>query len=135
MDTHLHAIVETPQPTLGVGMRRMLGGYAYEFNRRHSRYGHLFAGPYFSSMIDTDAYAIQVCAYVVLNPVRAGLVHDAADWRWSSYRASAGLTRAPAFLETRLVPGMLAADSARARELYRELVRDASTQHRAQAEA
>jgi putative transposase len=124
MDTHLHAIVETPDPTLGSGMKRLLGGYAFEFNRRHARYGHLFAGPYASSVIDTDAYAIQACAYVVLNPVRAGLVADPADWKWSSYRASAGLARVPDFVETRLVPRMLHADERKAREVYREHIHE-----------
>jgi putative transposase len=136
MDTHVHLVVETPEPTLSIGMRRWIGGYAYEFNRRHGRYGHLFAGPFHASLIDTEAYAIQASAYIVLNPIRAGVVNDPADWPWSSYRASAGLIRAPAFLETRLIPGMFHSDPIRARELYRELVREAlATQHRAQAEA
>jgi len=87
MDTHLHAVVETPAPTLGSGMRRLLGGYAYEFNQRHGRYGHLFAGPFSASFVESEAYAVEVCAYVVLNPVRAGLVQAPEDWRWSSYRA------------------------------------------------
>jgi putative transposase len=124
MDTHIHALIETPDPTLGSGMQRLIGGYAYEFNRRHGRYGHLFAGRYSASRIDTDAHAIMAGAYLVLDPVRAGLVSDAADWPWSSYRASAGLVRAPAFLETRLLPAMLHTDLRRARELYRELIRE-----------
>jgi putative transposase len=126
MDTHLHAIVETPEPTLGRGMQRLLGGYAFEFNRRHGRYGHLFAGPYSASLVDTESYAITLCAYVVLNPVRAGLVVAPADSAWSSYRATAGLIHAPTFLETRLVPGMLHPDRRRSQELYRRLVRDAA---------
>jgi putative transposase len=69
MDTHMHCVVETPEPNLGTGMQRLLGGYAYEFNRRHGRYGHLFGAPYWSSLVETEAYAIQLCAYVVLNPV------------------------------------------------------------------
>jgi putative transposase len=126
MDTHIHVVVETPEPTLSTGMRHWIGGYAFEFNRRHGRYGHLFAGPFTAKLIDTDAYAIQVCAYIVLNPVRARLVDHPADWRWSSYRASAGLIKPPPFLETRLVHGMLHPDGARAREIYRELVREAA---------
>ena len=126
MDTHVHLVVETPEPTLGSGMQRLTGGYAYEFNRRHARYGHLFAGRYSASLIDTDRHAIMAGAYVVLNPVRAGLVDDAVDWPWSSYRASAGLVTAPAFLETRLLPAMLHDDIGRARELYRQLVNDAA---------
>ncbi len=124
MNTHLHAVVETPEPTLGSGMRLLLGGYASGFNQRHLRYGHLFAGPFSASVIDTEAYAIEVCAYVVLNPVRAGLVSAPEDWRWSSYRATAGLAVAPPFLETRLVPAMLHVDSKRAQELYRRMVRE-----------
>jgi putative transposase len=124
MDTHVHLLVETREPTLGSGMGRLTGGHAYDFNRRHGRYGHLFAGRYSASLVDTDAHAIMAGAYVVLNPVRAGLVGTAVDWPWSSYRASAGLVRAPAFLETRVLPAMLHDDIVRARELYRELVNE-----------
>ncbi|CAN5234535.1 hypothetical protein BH09ACT13_BH09ACT13_00350 [soil metagenome] len=124
MDTHLHAVIETPEPTLGAGMRRLLGGYAFEFNRRHGRFGHLFAGPFSASLVDNEAYAIEVCAYVVLNPVRAGLVSSPDDWKWSSCRASAGLVATPGFLETRLVPRMLHVNRKRAQELYRQLVRE-----------
>ncbi len=124
MDTHLHAVVETPKPTLGSGMRRLLGSYAYEFNHRYGRYGHLFAGPFWAALVETEAHAIEVCAYVVLNPVRAGLVDAPEDWGWSSYRATAGLVALPSFLETRLVPAMLHADLRWSQELYRELVRE-----------
>jgi len=124
MDTHLHAVVETPEPNLGEGMKHLLSGYAHEFNRRHARYGHLFAGPYGSSLVANESYAIEVCAYIVLNPVRAGVVGDAADWAWSSYRVTAGLVSAPSFVETSLLPEMLHANPRRARELYQELVRE-----------
>jgi putative transposase len=122
MDTHLHLVVETLGPTLSSGMKQLVGGYAAEFNRRHGRYGHLFSGPFSSSLVELDAYAIEVCAYVVLNPVRAGLVRAPEDWTWSSYRATAGLVRPPPFLETRLVPDMFDPDRARAQALYRQLV-------------
>jgi len=133
MDTHLHLVVETPEPNLGKGMQRLVGGYARTFNRRHGRYGHLFAGPFKASPIDVEAYAFEVAAYVVLNPLRAGLVDDPADWPWSSYRATAGLVNVPEFGETGLVFGMLHWDHWLAQSLYREHVRD--VQHRGQAEA
>jgi REP element-mobilizing transposase RayT len=122
MNTHIHLVVETLEPTLGSGMRQLLGGYAFEFNRRHSRYGHLFAGPYTSVVVERERHAVELAAYVVLNPVRAGLVPNAEDWPWSSYRASAGLVTRPLYLETRLVPGMLHPEPRRAQELYRQLV-------------
>jgi hypothetical protein len=122
MDNHLHAVVETPEPTLGSGMRWLLGGYARSFNRRHARYGHLFAGRFNAWLVDTEAYVIGVCAYIVLNPVRAKLVLVPEDWAWSSYRATVGLVRPPSFLDLTLVPGALHSDGKRAQELYRELV-------------
>ena len=130
MDTHLHVVVETLRPTLGAGMQRLLGGHAYEFNRRHDRFGHLFAGPYAASEVDSDAYLLEVCVYVVLNPTRAGLVHAPEGWVWSS-RSSAGLAPAASFLETALVPTMLAPEPARAQELYRQLVRETAERPRA----
>jgi hypothetical protein len=130
MDTHVHLMVETLAPTLGAGMQRLLGGYAYEFNRRHSRYGHLFAGPYHASLIDSEPHVIEASAYIVLNPIRAGFVSKPADWGWSSYRASAGLVKAPPFLTKRLLPTMLHPDENRARELYRQLVREVAERPR-----
>ena len=124
MDSHFHAVIETPAPTLGSGMRWLVGGYAQGYNQRHGRYGHLFAGPFTASLVESEAYAVEVCAYVVLNPVRAGLVLAPEDWRWSSYRATAGLVALPSFLETRLVPAILHVDRQRAKDLYRALVRE-----------
>jgi REP element-mobilizing transposase RayT len=130
MDTHVHAVIETPIPTLGVGMKRLLGGHAFQFNRRHNRFGHLFAGRYAASEIDSDAYLLEVCAYVVLNPVRAGLVIEPGEWKWSSYRFAAGIARVPLFVETSVVPGMLANEPQRARQLYRQLVREIAARPR-----
>jgi putative transposase len=122
MDTHLHLVVETPDTTLGVGMQRLIGGHAFQFNRRHGRSGHLFAGPYYALPIERAAHLTQACVYVVSNPVRAGLVQTAADWRWSSYRATAGLEPTPPFIRTEIIPDSLAADVHRARQIYREAV-------------
>jgi REP element-mobilizing transposase RayT len=130
MDTHLHVVLETPEPTLGAGMRWFLGGYAHAFNRRHARHGHLFAGPFGAFLVDTEAYALELCAYVVLNPVRAGLVRAPEDWPWSSYRATAGLIPTPPFLETSLIPGALHSSKRRAQEIYRKWIRETSERPR-----
>lgn len=130
MDTHVHMVVETAQPNLGSGMQRLLGGFAYGFNRRHGRFGHLFAARYASIPVEDDVHALEVCAYVVLNPVRVRIASFPEDWRWSSYRASAGLVSAPPFLETRIVPAMLHASRRRAQELYRVYVRDVAERPR-----
>ncbi len=100
MGNHYHLLVETPEPTLSRGMRQINGIYTQAFNRAHERVGHLFQGRYKAILVEKEAHLLELCRYVVLNPVRAGLVRSAKGWRWSSYRATAGLTDAPAWLET-----------------------------------
>src|SRR5262249_16171833 len=51
------------------------------------------------SLIDRDQYFLQVLRYIVLNPVKAGLVSEPASWQWSSYRATAGYCAIPSFLD------------------------------------
>jgi putative transposase len=94
MTNHFHLLIETPEPNLSRGMQWLAGAYAMWFNRRHGRSGHLFQGRFHSFLVDRDEYFAEVLRYVVLNPVRAKLVAHPADYRWSSYRATAGLERA-----------------------------------------
>jgi REP element-mobilizing transposase RayT len=88
MTNHYHLVVETPAPNLAHGMRQLNGRYTQGFNFRHGRDGHLFQGRYKAILVDREPYLKEVCRYVVLNPVRAGLAPDARAWRWSSYRAT-----------------------------------------------
>jgi DNA ligase-1 len=89
MDTHHHAVVETPVANLGIGMRRLLGGHSRWFNVRHGREGSVFAPHFWSRRIERDAWLFRACLYVVLNPVVAGLCTHPREWPWCSYRATA----------------------------------------------
>jgi hypothetical protein len=86
-------------------MRQLNGVYTQASNRRHRRVGHLFQGRFKAILVDSDAYLLELARYVVLNPVRAGMVKDPADWPWSSYRASVGLDPSAPWLA---VDGLLA---------------------------
>jgi putative transposase len=90
MTNHFHLVV-TPRVPAAVSMTMQVAGSKYVgyFNRRYSRTGTLFEGPFRSMFIDSEAYWFTCMRYVELNPVRAGLVSDPADYRWSSYRAHA----------------------------------------------
>jgi hypothetical protein len=55
-------------------MRHINGVYAHAFNRRHRKVGHLFQGRFKAILVDRDAYLLEVCRYVDLNPVRARTV-------------------------------------------------------------
>ena len=76
-------VVEARLQRVSKGMQRLLGTYAQRFNRRHGRTGHLFGERYGARVVDSEAYLAEVVEYVLLNPVRAGVVASAADWPWS----------------------------------------------------
>ncbi|MDQ6958085.1 MAG: helix-turn-helix domain-containing protein, partial [Mariprofundaceae bacterium] len=99
-DNHYHLVIETPEANLSKGMRQLNGVFTQNSNRRHNRCGHLFQGRFNSIVVDSDAYLLELSRYVVLNPVRAGMVADAADWHWSSYRSTVGKEPAPVWLAT-----------------------------------
>lgn len=98
MGNHYHLLVETLRPTLSRGMREVNGIYTQAFNRRHGRVGHVLQGRYKAVLVDQDSYLLELSRYMVLNPVRAGLVASAGDWPWSSYRAVMGKAAAPDWL-------------------------------------
>ena len=115
MTNHYHLIIETPDANLSAGMRQLNGVYTQYFNRAHRLVGHLFQGRFKAILVERDAYLLELCRYVVLNPVRAYMVGQAGDWPWSSYRAMMGLTVPPTWLETDWGLGQFATDRADAR--------------------
>ena len=100
MPNHYHLLIETPDANLSRGMRQLNGVYTQGFNRNHARVGHVFQGRYKAILIDSDSYLLELARYIVLNPVRAGLAGSAGEWRWSSYRSTAGYQAAPDCLKT-----------------------------------
>jgi len=98
MGNHYHLLLETPEANLSRAMRQLNGVYGQRFARRHQRPGHVLQGRFHAQVVDRDAYLREVCRYIVLNPVRAGLVTHPGRWPWSSYRATAGEAPMPTFL-------------------------------------
>src|SRR5690349_15951906 len=88
MDNHVHHLVETPNPDLDAGIQLAHSAYARYFNDRHGHAGHLFDGPYGASLARSDGDAMYFAAYVLLNPVRAGMCERPADHPWSSHGES-----------------------------------------------
>jgi REP element-mobilizing transposase RayT len=121
MDNHYHLLVRTPEPNLSSGMRFVQTRYAKRFNSRHGRRGHVFGDRFHDRRVDGDAHILTAVAYVVLNPVRAGLVDRPEDWRWSSHALTVEGDDS-GFVDTTAVLELLAPDLYRARERYRELV-------------
>jgi REP-associated tyrosine transposase len=100
LTTHHHMLVWTPEDDLSRGMQLLSGVYAQTFNRERGRFGHLVSARFSSKIVETEAQAKELCRYIVLNPVRAGMCERPEQWPWSSYRATLRLAPAPAWLHT-----------------------------------
>jgi putative transposase len=124
MGNHYHFVLQTHQPNLSRLMRQINGVYTQAYNRRHGKIGHLFQGRFKAVLVDEDAYLLEVCRYVDLNPVRAGMVRRPHDWAWSSYRAHTGQVAAPAWLDSMTLYRQLAPRAPRREgaERYRQFV-------------
>jgi len=124
MTNHYHLIVETPDGNLSKGMRQLNGVYTQRFNRRHGVIGHLFQGRYKAILVQKETYLLALSGYVVLNPVRAGIVKDPKEWEWSSYRATVGDAKTPAWLDGDWLLSQFDSDRSRAITAYRRFVKN-----------
>jgi REP element-mobilizing transposase RayT len=90
LDTHYHALIRTPEATLGRGMQYLNGTYAQAFNRRHERKGHLFGGRFKSKRVETDAHLRMTIRYIALNGFNAGIADHPRTDHWNSYPRTVG---------------------------------------------
>ena len=122
MVTHYHLVLTTPEPNIARGMQLLNSVYARTFNERHGRIGHLVAARYSATIIETDGHAFEVTRYVPLNPVRSKLCARPEDYPWSSYAATIGLRKEPAFLDSRWILERFGDDLSTARQTLRDFV-------------
>ncbi|HVS54526.1 MAG TPA: transposase [Opitutaceae bacterium] len=87
MGNHYHLAVETPLGNLVAGMQWLQATFANRFNRLRNERGHLFQGRFKALLVEPGEALGQVCHYLHLNPVRAGIVpvERLAEYRHSSY--------------------------------------------------
>ena len=122
MNNHFHLLLETPEANLSRIMRDIVGNFTQKFNKRHKRAGHLFQGRYKAFIIEKESYLLDVARYVVLNPVRAGMANHPREWRWSSYRATAGMIKAPKWLQTHWILRWFSKNHKKAQQHYRQFI-------------
>ena len=122
MNNHYHLVIETSDGNLSKGMRQLNGVYTQTFNKRHKRVGHIFQGRYKAILIQKESHLLEVCRYVVLNPVRAKTVTGAKEWRWSSYRATCGIDKPHPCLTTDWILGQFAKQKRTAEKKYKEFI-------------
>lgn len=90
MTNHVHLLLTPQEPdSISRCMQHLGRHYVRYFNNRHSRTGTLYEGRFRSNIVQSGHYLLGCQRYIELNPVRAGMVRDPADYSWSSYRAHA----------------------------------------------
>lgn len=133
MSNHFHLLVRTARPNLTKWMQWVSVSYAVYFNRRYRRNGHLFQGRYKSFLVDTDEYILDLSRYIHLNPVRGRLIGRGTprerrarlrNFKWSSYRGYAGLTKPFAFIDESVILDGLTGSSHGGRIDYRRFVEE-----------
>ena len=122
MPTHYHLLIDVPANSLQSGMQRLNGQYAQNFNRQHDRSGHLHGDRYHAEPVLTDGHMLYAFRYILRNPLEAGLCDHPADWRWSSYRGTAGLDEGFAFVTNGPIRDYFGGDSEEALRLLRNFV-------------
>src|SRR5688572_580551 len=91
MSNHVHLLLSASvEGAVSAAMHRIGSAYVRMFNRRHGRVGTLWQGRFKSCLVDHDRYLLAVYRYIELNPVRAGLVAHAEQYRWSSVHGNTG---------------------------------------------
>ncbi|MGC1953162.1 MAG: transposase [Gammaproteobacteria bacterium] len=124
MGNHYHLLMETPEGNLSKGMRHLNGVYTQRYNRGHGRAGHLLQGRFKAILVERDRYLLELCRYVVLNPVRANLVKSLEHYPWSSFPATAGFVDPPTFLTTGWILGQFGKRRSTAQRRYIAFVED-----------
>ena len=123
MDNHVHMLIETPEPNLGDGMRRLHGDFARGLNRRHGSSGHVFQGRFGSKCLRNEGHLWTAAAYIAANPVDAGLCTTPERWSWGShaFAVTAGALM-PRWLDLSRLFALLAASGGDPRRRYLEAV-------------
>ena len=117
MSNHIHLAIQVADEPLSKIMQNLSFRYTRWINKKQDRTGHLFQGRYKAILVDQNSYLLELIRYIHLNPVRAGLVKDPADYPWSGHLAYLGEEKLP-WLHTDWVLGQFAKRLATCRKRY-----------------
>ena len=124
MPNHLHLLLRQSEANLYEAMQELFSRYAQRHNKKYERKGHLFGGPYRQAVCLDEAYALTVSLYIHLNPVRAGLVHQPTDYRWSSCRLFTESEVGESFVSPQRILELLSHDFSKAKNIYLEMLEE-----------
>ncbi len=107
MPNHYHLLLSTPLGNLSRFMRHVNGVYTQRFNKAHDYEGALFKGRYKSILIEFDSYFLQLIRYIHRNPIRAKLVSNPDEYKWTSHHAYMNKSKEWEWIKSELLLSML----------------------------
>jgi putative transposase len=107
MDNHVHILLKEGAEELGTTFKRFGAAYVYWYNWKYKRSGHLFQDRFRSEVVETEKYLLTVLRYIHQNPVKAGMVARAEDYRWSSFQE---YLKEPQICDTKFMLGLFSAN-------------------------
>ncbi|MDD3365574.1 MAG: transposase [Syntrophomonas sp.] len=126
MDNHVHILLNTNEKDLSIIMKGIAVRYAYFYNTKHRRVGHVFQDRFRSEPVEEERYLLAVIRYIHNNPVKAGMVLKAEEYPWSSYRSYIKLNpRKDELMDTQFVLDIISNDRLMAIEEFKRFSNEA----------
>ncbi len=122
MPNHYHLLVQTPDGNLSRCMRHLNGVYTQRFNRLHEKEGQLFRGRYKAVLVEEDSHLLEVMRYIHRNPLKAGIVKNCGDYRWSSHHGYLSRAKKWAWLQREVLLTQLTQIKSRQKSAYLNFV-------------
>lgn len=90
MGNHVHLLIKEGGEEIGRIMRRIGASFVYWYNLKYERNGHLFQDRFKSEVVEDLPYLLNVLRYIHQNPLKAGIVGNVSNYKWSSYSEYVG---------------------------------------------
>ncbi|SFQ95151.1 REP element-mobilizing transposase RayT [Desulfoscipio geothermicus DSM 3669] len=121
MDNHAHLLLKVENDRLANIMKRINTSYAYYYNKKYQRVGHVFQDRFKSEAIENESYLLAAIRYIHNNPVKAGMVKAPRHYKWSSYGSYTGRgSLEDDIIEKNMVLEMFSSEKGKAVELFVE---------------
>ena len=125
MSNHVHLLMREGKDSTQRSMKRICVSYVYYFNNKYQRIGHLFQDRFRSEAVEEESYVLAAARYIHNNPVKAGILEKAEDFKWSSYKEYISKIRyKQELVERGFLLSLLSDREERAIELFKEFANE-----------
>ena len=104
MSNHIHMLMEELDDSISEAVKRIATSYVLWYNKKYDRTGHLFQGRFNSEVVENDIYFLTVIRYIHQNPLKAGIVNNILQYKWTSYN---DYISGPNLIDTSMALGIL----------------------------